>query len=128
MAAELCDSSLENLPYIIHTIKTKHILGNKTMMHATDLRKEIPVIIVNVSDTEVIGRISIPSTYTNDDFRAKHVGDAFNETFDGKCIHDGQRYDTSVCDFRLNKTLVNDSDLNNLLGKIKNMLKKVLKI
>lgn len=97
-------------------------------MHATDLRKEIPIVIVNISDTEVVGRVSIPSTYINDDFRVKHLGDTFNATFDGKCIHDGQRYDTSVCDFRLNKTLVNDNDLENVFKKIKKMLKKVLNI
>lgn len=97
-------------------------------MHATDLRKEIPIVIVNISDTEVIGRVSIPTMYVNDDFRAKHLGDAFNTTFDGKCIHDGQRYDTSVCDFRLNKTLVNDNDLENVYKKIKTILKKVLNI
>lgn len=97
-------------------------------MHATDLRKEIPIVIVNISDTEVVGRVSIPSIYINDNFRAKHLGDAFNATFDGKCIHDGQRYDTSVCDFRLNKTLVNDNNLENVFEKIKDMLKKMLKI
>lgn len=97
-------------------------------MHATDLRKEIPVIIVNISDTEVVGRVSIPSIYVNADFRAKHLGDAFNETFDGKCIHDGQRYDSSVCDFRLNKTLINESDLNIVFKKIIDTLKKMLKI
>lgn len=128
MTAELDESSLEHLPYIVRTIKTQHLLGNKTMMHATDLRKDIPIVIVNVSETEVVGRVSIPSTYINDEFRAKHLGDAFNATFDGKCIHDGQRYDASVCDFRLNKTLVNDSNLENVFRKIKETLKKVLKI
>lgn len=107
-------------------MKTDHILGNKTMMYATDLRKEIPAVILNITDTEAIGRISIPLLYTNADFRAKHLSDAFITTFDGKCIHDGHRYDTSVCDFRLNKTLINDSHLDNVIKNIKDILKKVL--
>lgn len=97
-------------------------------MYATDLLNEIPVVILNITDAEVIGRVSIPTVYTSDDFRAKHLSDAFNELFDGKCIHDGQRYDASVCDFRLNKTLVNDSDLDKIFSNIKDMLKKVLNI
>lgn len=95
-------------------------------MHATDIRNEIPVIIINISNEEVMGRISIPSQYTNDEFRAKHLGDVFNETFDGKCIHDGTRYGTSVCDFRLNKKLVNDKDLNDIFENIETMIKKIL--
>lgn len=102
------------------------MLGNKSMMHATDLRKDIPVVIVNISDTDVIGRASIPSIHLNDKFRAKHLGDELIAKFDGKCIHDGERYESSVCDFRLNKTLVNDNNLDNLFDKIENMLKKML--
>lgn len=97
-------------------------------MYATDLHKEIPVILLNITDTEAIGRVSIPSLHTNDDFRAKHLSDAFIATFDGKCIHDGQRYDSSVCDFRMNKTLVNDNNLDTVLKTVENILKKVLKI
>lgn len=95
-------------------------------MHATDLRKEIPMVIVNVSRNEVVGRVSIPLKYTNDDFRAKHLGDTFNQQFDGKCIHDGTRYDTSVCDFRLNTKLVNDEQLNSVFKKIGQLLRKKL--
>lgn len=96
------------------------------MIHATDIRSEIPIAIINISDTEVIGRVSIPSKYTSENFGAKHLGDIFNDKFDGKCIHHGERYDTSVCDFRLNKKLVSDFDLKNIFEKIKTMLKTIL--
>lgn len=95
-------------------------------MHATDIRKEIPVILINISNDEVIGRVSIPSQYTNDGFKAKHLGDIFNETFDGKCIHDGTRYDASVCDFRLDKKLVNIKGVTRVFEKIENIIKKVI--
>lgn len=95
-------------------------------MHATDLRKEIPIIIINISKDDVIGRVSIPLKYTNDEFRAKHLGNAFNEQFDGKCIHDGIRYDTSVCDFRLNTKLVNDDQLNSIFKRVGKIIKKLL--
>ncbi|XP_055315082.1 alanine--tRNA ligase, mitochondrial [Sitodiplosis mosellana] len=122
----LSDSSLQNQLYIVHAIKTEHTLGNKIMMHATDLRKEIPIVIINVSKDDVIGRVSIPLKYTNDDFRAKHLSDAFNDEFDGNCIHDGSRYDTSVCDFRLNTKLVNDEQLNSIFKRVGQMIKKFL--
>lgn len=120
------DSALIDQPYIIIAIKTEHILGNKTMMHATDLRKDIPIVLINISNEEVIGRISIPSQFLNDQFKAKHLVDTFNDRFDGKCIHDGTRYETSVCDFRLNKQLVNDTDLNSIFKKIENVFKQIL--
>lgn len=123
----LNDSSLQNQPYIVHTIKTEHILGNKVMMHATDMRSDIPIVIINLSKDEVIGRVSIPLKYTNDEFRAKHLGDAFNNEFDGKCIHDGNRYDTSVCDFRLNIKLVNDEQLNSISKRVGQMIKNLFK-
>lgn len=96
------------------------------MMHATDLRKEIPIVLINISHEEVIGRISIPSQFINDKFNVKHLVDTFNDTFDGKCIHDGTRYDTSVCDFRLNKQRVNDTDLNSMFKKIESVFKQIL--
>lgn len=126
MSLALNDKSLNNVPYIVHAIKTEHMLGNKTMIHATDLRKEIPIVIINVSKDEVIGRVSIPLKYTHDDFRAKHLGDAFNRQFDGKCIHDATRYDTSVCDFSLNTQLVNDDQLDSVFQKVGQLLKKLL--
>lgn len=126
MSLALNDSTLQNQPYIVHAIKTEHILGNKIMMHATDLRNEIPIVIINISKDNVIGRVSIPLKYTNEDFRAKHLSDAFNEQFDGKCIHDGLRYDTSVCDFRLNIKLVNDDQLNSIFKRVREIIKKFL--
>lgn len=126
MSRALSDESLDDLPYIVHAIKTEHILGNKIMMHATDLRKEIPIVVINVSKNEVIGRVSIPLKYTHDDFRAKHLGDTFNQQFEGKCVHDGTRYETSVCDFRLNKKLVNDERLNSVIQKVEKLLKNIL--
>lgn len=123
---QLNDLSSEKLPYIIKTIKTDNILGNKTMMYATDIRKEIPVVIINVSKDDVIGRVSLPLKCTSDDFRAKHLSDTFNMEFDGKCVHDGTRYDTSVCDFRLNTNLINDKQLNYVFQKIEQMIKRML--
>lgn len=126
MSLALNDASLESLPYIIHAIKTEHIL--EVMMQATDLRKEIPIVIINVTDNGVVGRVSIPLKYGNDDFRAKHIGDAFIEQFDGTCIHDGTRYDTSVCDFRLNRKLVSDNRLKSVFEKVEQLMKKLLNI
>lgn len=120
----LNDSSLKNHAYIVHAIKTEHTLV--TMMQATDLRKDIPIVLINVTKDDIVGRVSIPLKYTNDDFRAKHLGDIFNNQFDGKCIHDSTRYDASVCDFRLNPKLVNDDQLNNVLKRVGDMIKKFL--
>lgn len=102
------------------------MLGNKTMMYATDIRKEIPVVIINLAKDDVIGRVSLPLKCTSDAFRAKHLGDTFNTEFDGECIHDGTRYDTSVCDFRLNTKLINDKHLNNILKKVEQKIKQML--
>lgn len=109
-------------------IKTKHSLGNKSMMHATDVRNDIPMVVLNISKEEVVGRVSIPLKHTTDGtFRAKHLSDIFNEQFDGKCIHDGTRYDNSVCDFRLSAKLVTDKQLNDIFKKVGQLIEKILK-
>lgn len=95
-------------------------------MYATDINKDIPNILINISKNDVIGRVSIPLKYTNDELRAKHLADTFIEYFDGKCTHDSTRYDASICDFRLNPKLVNDDKLKNIFKKVENLLKKIV--
>lgn len=126
MTSELDALSIDKVPYIVHAIKTEHSLGNKTMMHATD--REIPMVIINITnDGMAVGRASIPVRYTSYDFRAKHLADAFIVEFNGKCIHDGTRYDNSVCDFRLNAKLVNDDQLNNVFKNVGQIIQKFIK-
>lgn len=126
VSLELSNLSIENQPYAVLAIKTEHSLGNKTMIHATDIREEIPMVIINVSSEDVHGRVSIPLKYTAEDFQAKHVGDAFNDQFHGRCVHDGTRYDNSVCDFRLTAKLVDDESLKNIFKKVEQLIEKYL--
>lgn len=124
VSQRLSTVSTDDPTYILVSIKTEHSLIS--MMQATDLRGEIPMVIINISEDEVIGRVSIPLKYTNDNFQAKHLGDEFNKKFDGKCIHDGTRYDNSVCDFRLTAKLVNEEELNNIFKKVEQLIQKCL--
>lgn len=120
------DATLVNQPYIVTAIETEHMLGNRTMMHATDLGKDIPMVLINISNEDVVGRISIPSQFTTENFHPKYLLEQIIKTFDGECIHLGTRYDTSVCDFRLNKQLVNDRDMKNVFEKVKSEIENVL--
>ncbi|XP_031619988.1 alanine--tRNA ligase, mitochondrial isoform X2 [Contarinia nasturtii] len=124
--AELNDSSKKQLPYIVCTINTEHRLVS--MMYSTDLNADIPNVLINITNDQVIGRISIPLKNLSDPFyfRAKHLADVFIEQFGGKCIHDSTRYDASVCDFSLNVKSVNSEQLNNMFKKVEQMLKEIL--
>lgn len=124
---ELNDASTKQLPYIIRTINTKHRLTS--MMYSTDLNKDIPNVLINIAKDEVIGRVSIPLKYINDEFyfRAKHLADMFIKEFGGKCIHDSTRYDASVCDFSLNIKNVSDGQLNEMFKQVEKIFNELLR-
>lgn len=112
----------KKLSYVLCTIRTDHILGNHSMMHASDILPEMPAVIINRTEEDCIGRVSLPIKYTRDDFRAKHLGDIFIAEFDGNFIHDGTRYNTSVCDFRLNYQNITDEQLDIIFQKVEQLL------
>lgn len=97
------------------------------MQNVTDTAENLPIVVINISNNDVIGRVSIPLKFTTNYFTAKHLGDEFNCEFDGKCIHDGTRYDYAVSDFCLNKNLVNSDKLNDTFNRVKDIIKRISK-
>lgn len=123
----LSDSIAKKQPYIFHVINAECILHNATILRISDLCEDIVLVLIMITKDDISGRISIPLKYTNDNLNAKHLGDEFNVRFDGKCIHHGTRYETSFTDFRLNKDLVNKESLNEVVAKVGEIIKKMVK-
>lgn len=96
-------------------------------MRISDSCEHLVMILIIISKNDVIGRISIPMKLVGEHFPAKHFGDKFNEKFDGKCIHHGTRYETSVMDFELNKDLVNENGLKEVFDSVEALIEDVLK-
>lgn len=115
------------MPYIFHVIHAENPLLHRTIMRISDCCEHLAMILIVISKNDVIGRISIPMKLAGKNFPAKHFGDKFNEKFDGKCIHHGTRYETSVMDFKLNKDLVNENDLKEVFDSVETVIKDIFK-
>lgn len=113
------------MPYIFHVIHAENPLHHRTIMRISDYCEHLAMILIIISKNDVIGRISFPMKWTDENVSAKHFGDKFNEKFDGKCIHHGTRYETSVMDFELNKDLVNENDLKEIFDGIEAAIKEI---
>lgn len=97
------------------------------MQLITDSAGDLPVVIINIATDDVIGRVSVPLDYTTNYFTAKHIGDEFNDAFDGKCRHDGTRYEQAVSDFLLNKHRVNTNKLDEVFARVTKIIDRISK-
>lgn len=97
------------------------------MQLITDSAGELPIVIINIATDAVVGRVSVPLDYTTNYFTAKHIGDEFNDVFNGKCRHDGTRYEQAVSDFLLNKHRVNTDKLNVVFAKVTKIIERISK-
>lgn len=97
------------------------------MQLLTDSAEELPVVVVNLATDTVIGRVSIPLEYTTNYYTAKHIGDEFNNVFNGKCRHAGTRYNQAVSDFQLDKNRVNSKGLETVFAKISQIVERISK-
>lgn len=95
-------------------------------MRMTDACDNVALVLIIISESDVIGRISIPLSYTKGKLTAKEVGDEFSLKFNGKCIHNGTRLEASVTDFHLNKSLVNDDSLKEVFKRVESLFSNIL--
>lgn len=114
-------------PCHMYIFRTNYAVLQHTMQLMTDASADLPIVVINIANDNVIGRVSVPVDYTTNYFTAKHIGDEFNETFDGKCRHDGTRYDQAVSDFLLNKHRVDSNKLNEVFVKVKRIVDRISK-
>lgn len=118
------DSSIESCA--LHIIETDHTLLHNSLRDLTDFRKDVPIIVINVSNETVCGRISVPLKYIEDNFTTKHLSDEFNSRFEGKCLHDGTRFESAVNDFVLKRDAVNVEKLKNALENVRKIIRNAL--
>lgn len=125
MEKAIDESTLNEKPYFFHIINTDHALHHRTIMRISDLSEHLAMVLIIISNDAVTGRIHIPLKYTN--LTAKYFSNEFNAKFNGKCIHDGTRYSTSVTDFQLKKDLVNEDSLKEVFNTVEGLFKKMFK-
>lgn len=127
MKQALIKTTKNQQTYVFHVIHAENPLLHKTIMRISDYCEHLIMILIIISNNDVIGRISIPMKLVGENYPAKHFGDKFNEKFDGKCIHNGTRYETSVMDFELNKDLVNENGLKEVFDSVEALIEDIIK-
>lgn len=114
-------------PCHLYILRTNYAVLQHTRELMTDESADMPIVIINIGQDAVIGRVSVPLDYTTNYFTAKHIGDEFNEAFDGKCRHDGTRYNQAVSDFLLDKHRVNSQQLETVFAKVSKIVERLSK-
>lgn len=122
-------STSRNEAYLLQIIETKHALLPNSIRDLTDLHKDIPIVVINLSSDAVSGRASIPMKYVNENFTAKHLCDEFNRQFQDRCQFQvvSTRYEASVCNFVLKTDAVDKEKLQAALGKLGEIIEDILK-
>lgn len=92
----------------------------------TDGCTNIALVLIVISKNDVIGRISIPLSFTKLKCTAKQLGDEFCLKFKGKCIHNGTRLEASVTDFQLECSQVNDDSLRDVFKHFESLFSNKL--
>lgn len=95
-------------------------------MRMTDEYRNMSLVLIIISENGVIGRISLPLSYTNENLTAKELSDEFCLKFNGKTIHHGTRLEASVADFQLRKDLVNDESLNEIFKRVERSILNII--
>lgn len=111
--------------YAFHVINAQHPLHHRTIMRMTDACTNMALVLIIISKNDVIGRISVPLAYTEGKFTAKELADRICAKFNGKSIHHGTRLEASVTDFQLNRSVVNDEQLNNIFKEIESVFRNI---
>ncbi|KAJ6633275.1 Alanine--tRNA ligase, mitochondrial [Pseudolycoriella hygida] len=118
----LATASLNKRTYAFHVIHASHPLHTRTILRMTDECADIALVLIIVSNYDVIGRIAIPISKTDAKSIIKELRDEFCGTFNGKCIHEGSRLEAYVADFQFDKTRINDDSLKNAFKRAENLL------
>ncbi len=90
-------------------------------MRMTDSYKNLALVLIVISRDGVYGRVSVPLDGPDQKLTAKELTDEFCSKFNGETIHHGTRSGSSVCDFQLNKSAVNEDGLKEVIGRIENV-------
>lgn len=94
-------------------------------MRMTDEYKDMALVLIVISENDVIGRISMPLNYSKGKLTAKELGDEFCLKFNGKSIHHGTRLEASVNDFQLKKNLVSDERLKEVFERVQRLIDNI---
>lgn len=95
-------------------------------MRMTDEYRNMSLVLIIISENDVIGRISLPLSYTNGNLTAKELGDEFCLNLNGKNVHHGTRLEASVADFQLKKDLVNDESLEKVFKRVEGLILNII--
>ncbi|KAG4069870.1 hypothetical protein HA402_009577 [Bradysia odoriphaga] len=118
----ISSGTLNKKPCIFHVISTRHPLHPRTIMRMTDTYNHLPLVLIVISGEVAIGRITIPMADNDRNLTAKELSDEICMKFDGTIHHHGRQLGTSVCDFQLKSSLINEANLKEMFQRIENLV------